>query len=477
MVHVFPVEDINNLEIRDKVGFVRIESLGRLAFGDAGHVALKGWWRDEPPSRGTLVTGIFLVATPSTGVELTYDRSQVAVAPGDPEEEEQYLDKHFSNLPMQIHAFGLVTSATASSFTIKGQTFVIEEKKKFEVTFLVDGTDTGFDIPKVGSYAGALGTVTSTTNGLTARLDRLQDNVPHKRAGSVSSRSSSSSGKKWSSAWKAGSPSKAVAGNGTSAEKSTVATVGIDNDGLVFEAINGRIELRPGTLGSDTYMEEQLCSLPWRVRVAGRVTASKDRTFTMESCVDIVGQQTIVVSRWLVPDGKKSKRWANYKPVDVNDFISARGAVQTLHNDDEGYILTVAMEELQNSVRDGGQSEVLSSGASSSKASKKIWMAPSKSVQATSTSTSEGSTSNLGSSGRFKTTAQASSSGSVSVRSRVGDAATITAESPFDGVLTEGAFAEVMSARNRRQAEDDEGEARKRVRFSEGAEADDASTT
>ncbi|CAD6913820.1 unnamed protein product, partial [Tilletia laevis] len=174
----------------------------------------------------TLVTGIFLVATPSTGVELTYDRSQVAVAPGDPEEEEQYLDKHFSNLPMQIHAFGLVTSATASSFTIKGQTFVIEEKKKFEVTFLVDGTDTGFDIPKVGSYAGALGTVTSTTNGLTARLDRLQDNVPHKRAGSVSSRSSSSSGKKWSSAWKAGSPSKAVAGNGTSAEKSTVATVG-----------------------------------------------------------------------------------------------------------------------------------------------------------------------------------------------------------------------------------------------------------
>ncbi|CAD6963683.1 unnamed protein product, partial [Tilletia caries] len=506
----------------------------------------------------TLVTGIFLVATPSTGVELTYDRSQVAVAPGDPEEEEQYLDKHFSNLPMQIHAFGLVTSATASSFTIKGQTFVIEEKKKFEVTFLVDGTDTGFDIPKVGSYAGALGTVTSTTNGLTARLDRLQDNVPHKRAGSVSSRSSSSSGKKWSSAWKAGSPSKAVAGNGTSAEKSTVATVGgakeetkvgtaskgsalssrnsfnisthrfmvldvktvdanvrvtgrtvttqedpldfrmtwpvaeapmvlgiytmtvqvgIDNDGLVFEAINGRIELRPGTLGSDTYMEEQLCSLPWRVRVAGRVTASKDRTFTMESCVDIVGQQTIVVSRWLVPDGKKSKRWVNYKPVDVNDFISARGAVQTLHNDDEGYILTVAMEELQNSVRDGGQSEVLSSGASSSKASKKIWMAPSKSVQATSTSTSEGSTSNLGSSGRFKTTAQASSSGSVSVRSRVGDAATITAESPFDGVLTEGAFAEVMSARNRRQAEDDEGEARKRVRFSEGAEADDASTT
>ncbi|CAD6950488.1 unnamed protein product, partial [Tilletia laevis] len=253
--------------------------------------------------------------------------------------------------------------------------------------------------------------------------------------------------------------------------------VGIDNDGLVFEAINGRIELRPGTLGSDTYMEEQLCSLPWRVRVAGRVTASKDRTFTMESCVDIVGQQTIVVSRWLVPDGKKSKRWVNYKPVDVNDFISARGAVQTLHNDDEGYILTVAMEELQNSVRDGGQSEVLSSGASSSKASKKIWMAPSKSVQATSTSTSEGSTSNLGSSGRFKTTAQASSSGSVSVRSRVGDAATITAESPFDGVLTEGAFAEVMSARNRRQAEDDEGEARKRVRFSEGAEADDASTT
>ncbi|CAD6947796.1 unnamed protein product, partial [Tilletia controversa] len=101
--HQFPV-----IEIQDnprKKDYALIKSLAKIGDGDMISVLLHGWWRDERPVEGSIILGTFMVASPQTGVELFFARSEVEVRPGaatDPD----YMARHISFLPMYIRAFG-----------------------------------------------------------------------------------------------------------------------------------------------------------------------------------------------------------------------------------------------------------------------------------------------------------------------------------------------------------------------------------
>ncbi|KAE8260487.1 hypothetical protein A4X13_0g302 [Tilletia indica] len=534
--HQFPVEEINHLDMSGKVGYVEVKSLGQLDGGDAASVNMKGWWRDNRPLPGSVISGYFKVACTGRGMELTWDRDQVSVAPGDPSGDADYAARHFTNLAMQVQAFGLVTSSGDSMFTITGQTYIFDDKRPFEITFVSDGGVDGSGLPRCGTFAGGLGVITSTANGVTARLLQIQDDVPH---GSNPQASVGSNGRSlsssWSSAWKKGksvgsSASSAVlrplsvrndvgapggsagsTGTGTAASDSrskaalvsarntfcisvyrflimdvkvgqddtcvvarTVTTqqdvidfrmrwpfaqppvadgvytmsgrVGMDSDGFVFEPFRERVELRPGEAGTEDYLQEQLPREPWAVRASGRVVESKPRSFIIESRVETAYGLLTTMTRWLIPD---TKRWRGYKPVEEEDFVSARGAVQTVTEvEGKGLAVVAGVDELQNSVR-----EVTSAGGGSVpgglqntrtqawKTRSQIGASPPKNGNSWATTARSASTTRSGSS-----SARSDSEGTSNITGRGHDG--------NGGVMTESGFAQLLRKHGREEGGD-----------------------
>ncbi|KAE8217749.1 hypothetical protein CF319_g8232 [Tilletia indica] len=98
----------------------------------------------------------------------------------------------------------------------------VEDKIPFEITFTTDSEDT---LPKVGTLAVGLGAITSLDGGVTARLQVVEDGIPHQpKLGSARKGPSASS--KWWSAWntKKKPASTASTGSGTNPSASSSAS-------------------------------------------------------------------------------------------------------------------------------------------------------------------------------------------------------------------------------------------------------------
>ncbi|CAD6893156.1 unnamed protein product, partial [Tilletia laevis] len=152
--------------------------------------------------------------------------------------------------------------------------------------------------------------------------------------------------------------------------------VGFDKDGLVFEMIDGRVELRPGEVETEEYMENQLFKQAWRVRSAGKVIESKARSFTLESRVNTANGVLTTITHYLVPN---TKRWEKYKPVGMGEFIGARGSVETLQTVEGEPRLVVGLEELRNGVREV-DTPTQAEGGKQGTTAKNAWTARSKAV-------------------------------------------------------------------------------------------------
>ncbi|KAK0528603.1 hypothetical protein OC834_003990 [Tilletia horrida] len=200
--HQFPVEAVADFEVGGRGGFIQVSSRAKMHPNGALPVILKGFWKESRPRVDSILSGIFTLATTPHGPELCFERLEAEIRPGD-EEADDYADQHFSQMPLQVRAFGPVTRLSEDSFTVSGQTFIINERKNFDITFKVkkEDTEAEIDLPELGSYAGGRGPVLSSLNGrLIVELVEMQSNVPKMsptRRGKAQGKTSS----KWTDAW------------------------------------------------------------------------------------------------------------------------------------------------------------------------------------------------------------------------------------------------------------------------------------
>ncbi|KAK0529709.1 hypothetical protein OC834_003577 [Tilletia horrida] len=350
VVHQFPVTEIQDLHVPGKQHYVEIISMVKTEKNPRLRLKLQGWWRDNRPAQWSVVDGVFMVATPPTGLELSMDRLECEVRPGSVSDIQTYVAAHAMMMPLRLRAFGKVIRKGPSYFDVEGQTYMPQGRKRFTVHFRTEDAEVSAAIAanvEVGSFAGGAGVVIDQASGggLVSRLESL-----HVGVSGQATNTAQDQGAVWAAAF---------GGQDIPAANDSLVTKGDEVTALTSfcEATHRFVVADVRTMllmGTDTKLHpvnvhwSGLSNLARKSvhRMVVNVAMEDQGTsyFVAKAVVRMGKAMTTVYVKVVVPE---SKRWRNLRELPVGAFITARGIFDSIASHPPNTIV-VQLDHLSN---------------------------------------------------------------------------------------------------------------------------------